>query len=914
MSATWACTVCNDLENAASMPKCLGCGGKRPKKSKKTVKKVVAATSPPVFLLRITDLLKETLYMRYAKLTCTSDSAWAITMPAGNNKSVRAATRVMDADTALLAQRASTRAPTMSPKLVYLKTKKGQRGAAHVILNVYKESGRVPIDRAYCKAVTSVRVRVRSAAPHAPWHTADLVKCQQLDAAPHRLQLTVAFADGADARPDGMESTACIAFPPSASDTYEVELKSGDAMTLGAARARALQQMSTEKGRAAIASAAVVRLQTKIWWLPKKGIRTLVASRALAAGSVVAVMQKPVLQLGHTRPALLTALENEADRSMPADSVVEYQHLLAYDDCDEWSNDGRHQSIDERALVSMKNTPRWYRLNHLGNVDALADRAGRSVELAASARYASYYDCIGRPNCCYAFAKRKTTHDQYVVYQQNNHIADDSVVFWFTTRAVAARDDLTFSYEPDAARHSHVTEWNAQQLQWFLCTPPEAAARSPTKKRDGDEKRKDCACPHCAAVFGAASDLAKHVRTVHEKTEASTKKKAASKKAASKKGASEKAPSEKGLSATELEKMRPQVQIRFEKKLIPLLAGHKTARSSPAHARIQDAVDAWRRADPSHRNGAPMASFASFLKSVKHPLGVALYNCPQQVTIPPPTDQDRSGSPKPPKSRKSQMAAQKALLPYLSDLAQAPAELLSCALGEDQCNALNHVRVTGVNPLEMVYTGRRVPLPRLDPNLFGRNTKKTRRKGTIPSPTSASPTSSKHDRNRSAADLAVAAPEGGVGTSVQGATSGQRCEMPVCDEPGDLRLSCKHTVCLWCFSSLQRGESSHRASSRHAPTYLDAKSAIDRRVFPKKGTHVKCALCNQLSSYRRDDAQHKRTFAQIKARKLREHAAAAATVATAPSDMDNAMSRQDRGKIRELLKARQRNDHPASSK
>ena len=31
------------------------------------------------------------------------------------------------------------------------------------------------------------------------------------------------------------------------------------------------------------------------------------------------------------------------------------------------------------------------------------------------------------------------------------------------------------------------------------------------------EKRKDHACPHCAAAFGRAGDLTTHVRTVHEK-------------------------------------------------------------------------------------------------------------------------------------------------------------------------------------------------------------------------------------------------------------------------------------------------------------------------------------------------------------------------------------------------------------
>ena len=31
------------------------------------------------------------------------------------------------------------------------------------------------------------------------------------------------------------------------------------------------------------------------------------------------------------------------------------------------------------------------------------------------------------------------------------------------------------------------------------------------------EKRKDHACPHCAAAFGQANNLTTHVRTVHEK-------------------------------------------------------------------------------------------------------------------------------------------------------------------------------------------------------------------------------------------------------------------------------------------------------------------------------------------------------------------------------------------------------------
>jgi uncharacterized C2H2 Zn-finger protein len=38
-----------------------------------------------------------------------------------------------------------------------------------------------------------------------------------------------------------------------------------------------------------------------------------------------------------------------------------------------------------------------------------------------------------------------------------------------------------------------------------------------THVRKVHEKRKDHACPHCAAAFGQASDLTTHVRTVHEK-------------------------------------------------------------------------------------------------------------------------------------------------------------------------------------------------------------------------------------------------------------------------------------------------------------------------------------------------------------------------------------------------------------
>jgi hypothetical protein len=38
-----------------------------------------------------------------------------------------------------------------------------------------------------------------------------------------------------------------------------------------------------------------------------------------------------------------------------------------------------------------------------------------------------------------------------------------------------------------------------------------------THVRTVHEKRKDHACPHCAAAFGHASRLTTHVRTVHEK-------------------------------------------------------------------------------------------------------------------------------------------------------------------------------------------------------------------------------------------------------------------------------------------------------------------------------------------------------------------------------------------------------------
>ena len=35
------------------------------------------------------------------------------------------------------------------------------------------------------------------------------------------------------------------------------------------------------------------------------------------------------------------------------------------------------------------------------------------------------------------------------------------------------------------------------------------------------EKPRDYACPHCAAAFGRASDLTRHVRTVHRQGEQS---------------------------------------------------------------------------------------------------------------------------------------------------------------------------------------------------------------------------------------------------------------------------------------------------------------------------------------------------------------------------------------------------------
>jgi uncharacterized C2H2 Zn-finger protein len=38
-----------------------------------------------------------------------------------------------------------------------------------------------------------------------------------------------------------------------------------------------------------------------------------------------------------------------------------------------------------------------------------------------------------------------------------------------------------------------------------------------THVRTVHEKRKDHACPHCAAAFTAASSLTRHVRVVHEK-------------------------------------------------------------------------------------------------------------------------------------------------------------------------------------------------------------------------------------------------------------------------------------------------------------------------------------------------------------------------------------------------------------
>ena len=40
---------------------------------------------------------------------------------------------------------------------------------------------------------------------------------------------------------------------------------------------------------------------------------------------------------------------------------------------------------------------------------------------------------------------------------------------------------------------------------------------SPTGRGHVRTKRRDHACPHCAAAFGQASHLITHVRTVHEK-------------------------------------------------------------------------------------------------------------------------------------------------------------------------------------------------------------------------------------------------------------------------------------------------------------------------------------------------------------------------------------------------------------
>jgi len=35
--------------------------------------------------------------------------------------------------------------------------------------------------------------------------------------------------------------------------------------------------------------------------------------------------------------------------------------------------------------------------------------------------------------------------------------------------------------------------------------------------RSVHEKRKDHPCPHCAAAFGTAGDLMRHMRAVHQK-------------------------------------------------------------------------------------------------------------------------------------------------------------------------------------------------------------------------------------------------------------------------------------------------------------------------------------------------------------------------------------------------------------
>ena len=44
-----------------------------------------------------------------------------------------------------------------------------------------------------------------------------------------------------------------------------------------------------------------------------------------------------------------------------------------------------------------------------------------------------------------------------------------------------------------------------------------AGGRPDDTLRTVHEKRRDHACPQCAAAFGEAGSLAKHVRTVHEK-------------------------------------------------------------------------------------------------------------------------------------------------------------------------------------------------------------------------------------------------------------------------------------------------------------------------------------------------------------------------------------------------------------
>ena len=56
---------------------------------------------------------------------------------------------------------------------------------------------------------------------------------------------------------------------------------------------------------------------------------------------------------------------------------------------------------------------------------------------------------------------------------------------------------------------------------YFACGPP---PRPPLRHltahvRTVHEKRRDYACPHCAAAFGHSSCVKRHVRRVHEKRE-----------------------------------------------------------------------------------------------------------------------------------------------------------------------------------------------------------------------------------------------------------------------------------------------------------------------------------------------------------------------------------------------------------